>query len=291
MVAGILYIISCYPVMVDAQIKKGGAGSMTTLDRLQTQLRNFILSDQVFEAETTLKKIGKDAVPVLRELIKSEKVRVRSNVLELAGQLGDIESCSLILRALDDPDDEVRNLAIFQINKCSHRELIPDMFIALERHSDPRTRGTLSLQLGMIGNKDQIPLLKKYLGKAKDPELRHQIGLALTRLGDLEARAALIQRLSDGDSSVRYRALQDCLYIQDKSLAAYFTLALEDFRNVVQLTIPGEKPAVYARICDIAVTVMEGLGYKFSFTAETVQIRSGKELEEAKKIVSSIPRQ
>jgi HEAT repeat protein len=289
-VVGCLSIIFLSPVLSNGQAKRGGSSAMAAVEELRGQLRSFILGDRVFEAEQILKKMGQDASPVLQELSKSKKTRVRTNVLELAGQLGDVESCRLILRSLDDPEEEVRNLATFQLNKCSHRELIPEMTTALEEHPDPQTRGTLSLQLGMIGSKEQIPPLRKYHNQAKDPELRHQIGLALTRLEDSDARHELVQRLLRRDQSARYGALQDCVYIQDKSLAAYFGPALEDLRNAIQVTLPEEKPTVYARICDVAVSVMAALGYKFSFSAESLGIRSPEELEEAKKIVLTLPR-
>ena len=263
---------------------------MTTPNSLQTQLKNYILSDKVFEAESILKQLGKDAAPVLKELTKSDNAQVRSNVLELAGELSDVESCRLILRLLDDPDSEVRNLAAFQVSKCSHQELIPDIITALEKHKDSHTRGILSLQLGMIGNKAQIAVLRKYCQETEDPELRQQISLALARLGNPDSRAELIQELGDVNLSVRYGALKDCLYVQDNTLAAYFTPALEDLRNVVQISIPGEMPPVYARMCDVAVTTMEALGYKFSFSAETVHVRSHEELDEARKIVSGLPK-
>jgi hypothetical protein len=110
----------------------------------------------------------------------------------------------------------------------------------------------------------------------------------MAHLGSDEARRILIKRLEGPDPSIRFRALQDCLYVQEQSLAVHFAFALRDYRDVICLTVPEAPAAVNARVCDVAVSVMHSLGYSFSFRAEDLWRRSEPELEEARKIVAGL---
>jgi HEAT repeat protein len=251
-------------------------------------LRDLILRSQVFEAVTLAREMGGVRDEVLRELIPHEDARVRRDVLEVAAELDDASSGRLVLGALEDPDGEVQTLAAALVDVCGHRELLPDLLEAIEKHDESGLRGDLALQIGSVGGAPQIPTLREYLRGSVDDSLRRKLQLALARLGDEAARQDLIRRLENGDAGVRFDALQDCLYVQDRSLAEHFGPALQDYREIIELTVPEDPVDATARICDSAVTVMQNLGYAFTFSAEDLWVRSEAELEEARAIVSGL---
>ena len=111
---------------------------------------------------------------------------------------------------------------------------------------------------------------------------------ALARLRDRDARQALVDRLLDDQLGVRFNALQDCVYVQDPTIAAHFGPALADLRDVVTLTIPEEQPTVVARIADVAAMVMANLGHQLSYPAEVLTRFSNAQLEEARKVVAGL---
>jgi HEAT repeat protein len=261
---------------------------MTEREAKRVELREQILSDNLFEAETLAPEMAGDAHRVLQELAGNNDAHVRSNVLELAGTLGGADCGRLILRGLDDPNWDVKEVAASLIDVCAHRELLPEIVKAMEDHDEPSIRGDLALQVGMIGTEEQIPILQRYRREASDDELNHKLSLALARLGDTDAKGQVVAGLHSSDTSVRFSALQDCLYIQDKDLVRHFGPALEDYQEVVVLTIPEETPTVTARICDVAVSTMANLGYPLSYSAEDLWVRTLAELEEARKIVQGL---
>jgi hypothetical protein len=271
------------------QKERGGALSMANTDELKTRFRALLLAGRGFEAETLAQELGKEAAPVLLTLSQSDSAAVRKAVLEVAGQVRDAGSCRVIVQSLDDRDAEIQELAGFLLRVCAHRELLPELLEAIKKHATPRLRGALALQIGMVGGATEIPRLRAYKGRTTDPQLVSELNLALARLGDAEARSALIARLQSLDVMVRYHALQDCLYVQDRTLAAHFGPALNDFRDVVQLTIPEESPTVYARVCDVAVMVLANLGFTLTYPAEDLVRHSNAELDEARRIVMALP--
>jgi len=267
----------------------GGEADMPSIQELRSQLASMITRGLGFEAEKIAQTLGKDAAPVLMQMIQHESPDVRRTALEVAGQNRDAENCKVVIRSLDDPDPEIQNLAAFMVLNCSQAELLPQLMEAMKKHSAPGIRGPLALQVGIAGGKGEIPVLRKYRSAASDPKLQHDLELALARLGDSRARSELVERITSQDPATRYGGLQDCIYVQDKSLARHFSLPLHDLRDIVQLTIPEDGAQVYARICDVAAMVMANLGYPMSFPAEGLERRTHEQLEEARKIVAALP--
>ncbi len=287
--AGIAYRIrSAKSLPAGAQKQPGEQQFMSRIEELKFQLADMIIRGKGYEAEKIAKALGNDAAPALMQLTGHRSSEVRRCALEVAGQTRDVGSCRVIIKSLEDPDPEIRDLATVLLGTCAHRQSLPDLLAAMKEHPDPRVRRSLALRIGALGAPSEIETLRRYQSAASDPALRHSIELALARLGHPNARDAVVKRLQNQDAGTRYGALQDCVYIQDKSLVAHFGPALADSREVVQLTIPEEGPAVHARMCDAAVMVMANLGYKLSFPAEMLERRSQRELEEARKIVFAL---
>lgn len=257
------------------------------------RLEGLILGDSTYEAGLLARKMGDSAGEVLRKLISNKDPHVRQNVLELAGELEGVDNARLILASLNDEDTDVRILAGSLLDVCTHKELLPVLLDAMKKQSekkipDQKLLGSLALQIGVVGGPEQIPALKESGKKVTDPEHHRQFMLARARLGDSEARADLIRRLEHPIASERFQALRDCIYVQDKTLAANFWLALHDYREVIMLTLPGSPQQVGARICDVAVYVMKNLGYTFTFPVDSLWTRKDVEIEEARKVVAEI---
>jgi HEAT repeat protein len=264
---------------------------MATNEELKTQLAAQVEQRRGFDAERTAKTLGADASPVLMRFIEHKSVDVRRTALEVAGQNSNPGNGRVIISFLDDPDPEIRDLAVALLGKCSYRPLLPNLIEASKKHPESGIRGPLALQIGIVGGKTEVPLLQSYYPTAKEPQLHRDLDLALARLGEAGARNRLIARIEDPDQATRYQALQDCIYVRDKSLAKHFGPALKDYRVVVRLTIPENAVQKDARVCDLAVMVMANLGHVLSYPGEPLQSLTEIQLEEARKVVEAMNQQ
>ena len=120
-------------------------------------------------------------------------------------------------------------------------------------------------------------------------DLERSLTLAATRLGDEDSRKALILRLVTPGAPSRFQALQDCVYVGDRSLAAHFGPALADHTDVFSLNIP-EEPPEHARVLDVAIHVMGQLGLVLTFQVEALARFSRENVEESQRIVAAMTR-
>ncbi len=131
------------------------------------------------------------------------------------------------------------------------------------------------------------PQLRLEFRNTLEPGFRNDISLAMARLGDQQHRQELIRRLTATDEAARVDAMRDVLYVGDPRLARYFRPVLEDRRDAVVISPPHE-PLVTARVCDVAVQTLAGLGVKFSFAAFPTRRFKEMEIQEALRMVTAL---
>jgi hypothetical protein len=284
--AGLLVLSGCGDSTAQNPSARSEADAMQNIPQLRQQLADALARGSTLQAETLGKQLGENATPVLDAYYTQGPVQARKNTLDLAAQIRSVGACRIILRALRDPDAEIRESAKFLVTLCSHKELLPEFLAAMAAADSPSFQAQLALKIGAAGTAREVPTLRQYLGKAEDPELIRNLRLALARLGDDDARTELAARLANDDLQTRYQALQDCIYVSDRKLIAQFGRALNDLRDVVVVTIPEEQPQIVARVADVAVMVMATLGVKFPVPAELLTRHSDSTLAEARAVVS-----
>ena len=224
---------------------------------------------------------------VLREMAGNEKASVRTLVLELASEHPSEGASRAILSRLQDPNLTVRSIANSQIARIAQKNLVPDLFKAMEENSDLVVKGALVRQIGMIGDATSLPRLRQLYRDTQDPGLRNDIAMAAARLGDEQFRHQLIQRLTAPEETERAAALRDIPYVGDPRLARYFRPVLEDRRDVMVISFPHD-PVVTGRVCDLAVQTLAALGVKFSFAAFPTRRFTDLEIQEAIRIVTAL---
>ncbi len=254
------------------------------------QLRDYILHDNSLEAEEFVRQHSAESEPVLQEFSHSKNPDIRRIVVELAGISPSLRNCRLLLNCLSDPAIEVKELSISLIRRCGQPEMVSELVEALEQHLAPDVLSAIALLIGQVGGDSEIePLNALRRTRKNEPDLDHDISIALARLGNTGALGELHQRLSsDVDPGDRVSALNDCLYVGDRSLVAYFGPALNDYRDMVALSIPENPPMEYARVADIAVFVMVQLGVKLSYPLDELKRLPHDKLEEASRLAQSL---
>lgn len=147
-------------------------------------------------AALALSFMGSPAVPSLKEAINSNEPVVRREALRALGKLRERASIDpkivvpLLLRALDDPDPTVRNVAVTYLGivRDDPATEVNGLIKALADES-PEVRQAAAAGLGEYGAlaEKAVPALKKAAGDP-DEDVRREAGRALVRLAEIKAR-------------------------------------------------------------------------------------------------------
>ncbi|MCX6827645.1 MAG: HEAT repeat domain-containing protein, partial [candidate division Zixibacteria bacterium] len=145
------------------------------------------------------------------------------------------------------------------------------------------------LLIGNIGDpKTKDPLCKR-LSIEEDIEVKRNIKLALAKLGDTDFQKEIGSYLGNPDERLRYRAIEDLKYINDKRLTKLLLPSLDDTGRANLVSDKSETTPRFARICDAAVTLVAYLcNNPFSFEVSNMKIYSAEEIEQAKEFLSSL---
>ena len=151
-----------------------------------------------------------EAVPRLRDLLRSDRVKDKGEILDALTQLApDEELCRLTAKELSRPEEQVPYQACYALYRMSQH---PDgavsrcavrAFADLVARRLPSGCELAATVLAERGTADELPVLRSLLEKPEADEALLLGGLA--RLGDADSRARLIQLL--GDPAARHRAL------------------------------------------------------------------------------------
>jgi HEAT repeat protein len=109
---------------------------------------------------------------------------------------------------------------------------VPTLVEILQQHPDADMRARAAVALGLIGDKQAVPMLKKALDTS-DPQQKVSVIEALGKLAGAEATEELVKLLNDPDPSVLKVAVRGLAEVGNKTaIAALETLhagSTEDF--------------------------------------------------------------
>ncbi len=138
----------------------------------------------------------------LLDLLESEDPRVRSDVLELAGDLHLEEALEKVIRRLDDPSAEVRELAARTLQHLEGGAAVPHLLWALENDPSAAVQRAAAESLGRLGAREAaLPLLERV-----DGEFAEAVE-GLGRLGAREALPRLVELMEGGSAYSRHFAV------------------------------------------------------------------------------------
>jgi HEAT repeat protein len=182
--------------------------------------------EHVIAALGTLKV--RQAVPAIAGVLADRSLGRRYIAAWALGQIGDPAGVRPLLAALDDDDEEVRRYATRSLIKL-HEAAVPPL-IELLPTASPRALLAAVRALGDIADRRALePLLARADGPA-----RGEVFLALGKLKDPRAEAALVRGLSDADWRVRMNAAMALGPLGGPAAAAALRKTLEDPEMVVR---------------------------------------------------------
>ena len=132
-------------------------------------------------------------------------VNARRNAVWTASRIDQPAARVVIIAALLDPDETVRQVAIHAASLRRDQEAVPALVLLLH-NSSLHNRRAAAEALGRIGDRSAVPELLKALGELSAPDrtLEHSLTYALIEIGDPRATA---EGLRNASSRIRRGAL------------------------------------------------------------------------------------
>ena len=236
------------------------------------------LQQKSWEAVTEAGRLGENAFPVVKKYSRDENYQTRQIAVACAGFLEDEKAAPILAAGLDDDNINVRLEAAKTINKYPKPGVTDAVLEKLENSPEDVLKEILALAAGKLPGEKTIEVLKR-VQKAEEGKVSENAQMALAKLGDAEAKEAIVKELSDSLPRTRYDALEKLIYINNASLATYAKRLLGDKSEAIR--IGNIKRPQYRRVCDQAVdTIVFLLNLSVSFLVRKDRIYSDQEIQE-----------
>jgi HEAT repeat protein len=233
--------------------------------------------------------IGSDAGPALLPLLDNPDPQVRELAVNSLNYAGGPAARQGFLKELNDRVETIRSAAARYLRKHYSPEDIPTIRREAEQSRDEYVRQQLALLLGETGDPANIPLLQRRIPVEPDEHARRAVSLALARLGDPVSRQQLTGRLAQDDPAARVAAARDLPYVHDTALLVHLLPLLDDTRE--GLNVGYSHGPFYKRVCDVAADVAnEMLGDPFPWV-QRIKRYSDQEIAQVKAAIAAIQKQ
>ncbi|MBV9774556.1 MAG: HEAT repeat domain-containing protein [Gemmatimonadetes bacterium] len=181
-----------------------GADVVTPLVRALTEAKDMSARRAYRDALVALDKVG---IPLLADMIGDERWFVVRNMVNILGEVRSAEALEHFARTIVHPDARVRRETVLALTKLGGEESVPLLLKAVA-DPDPDIRGTAAMGLGLARVPAAVAPLLLRLGQESNAEAELEIIRALGRLGDPRAVPALAERAGSGGWLSRRPAAQ-----------------------------------------------------------------------------------
>ncbi len=194
-----------------------------------------------------------EAVPRLREAVKSDRWRMRSHALIAMGKTGDKSLAPVIMERLkEDENQAVRNCAVSALGDLKIRKSVPYLIELLKKDDSGVSRKVIIQALGEIGDPAAIPVIYDIFLNSPKPI----------------ARETVTSLIAIGDSSVSRRILKEREKIASAGLEGFAT------RILGKLPVPGAEEYLIGMLDDPSIQK------RVAATVSLGEIKSKKATEE-----------
>lgn len=182
--------------------------------------------EYVIAALGTLKAVA--AVPAIGAILADSSLQRRYVAAWALGEIGDPAGIAALVKALSDENAEVRRYATRSLIKLN-RSSVPPLLDYLDQ-ADGEGAAAAIRALGDIADPRALPVLLDHAESAQ----RGEVFLALGKLRDRRAEQALIKGLADTDWQVRMNAAMALGPLGGPAAAEKLSAALDDEVHVVR---------------------------------------------------------
>jgi HEAT repeat protein len=224
--------------------------------------------------------LGSAALPTIDRALHAPEPEVRQITVLCLEHIKGPQAAALLVRTLDDSHEQVRAYAADMLFVNHHPSVLPALQDAMARHADARIRVKTALVTGLIGDRSSVDPLERALRTESDLSVRDGLQQALARLGDAEARTAILRQLMAHDKRTQFEALARIEFINDRALVRNVAPLLGDASPVLTLMDDGTHREVLRLQDAAAKTIAVLLGQPFTFKLEDYRVCTDAELRE-----------
>lgn len=208
------------------------------------------LEDRTRESTlAALRQLGKNALPTLLRLLRSENWHQRRGAVWALGEMKDKVAVPLLVDSLNDADQLVASDAAYALGRIRDSAAIPALLDALG-HQNWRVGKAASKGLAGIG-KPAVPALIKILdGKISSPTRQARAIEALAQIDDPDAAAALLDASHMQNVEVRSAAVDGLRNFRGEAVMKRLVECLSD---------TARPRSSKQRICDIAAEILDAM--------------------------------
>ncbi|MFU8803565.1 MAG: HEAT repeat domain-containing protein [Bradymonadaceae bacterium] len=146
------------------------------------------------------------AAPVVARLIDDEREALRIPAMVAAARLGDPRAAGPLLKALDDPSPQIRDLAVWALGHVRAESAVARLSRLLEPENASAQRALAAMSLGRIASPAAVDSLLTHLGRLdtgpRDQDATRAVIWGLGRSGDVRAVEPLLMYLEAASPEV-----------------------------------------------------------------------------------------
>ncbi|MFT6631519.1 MAG: hypothetical protein ACJAS4_001468 [Bacteriovoracaceae bacterium] len=237
-------------------MRKNGVMELNNLKKL--------LIEGDWEAVNYAQLLGEDSWPILNEIIQNKNFLPKQIAMACAAQLDIKKAGAYLIMGLNDKHINVSLRAAGELSKKRYDGVLPAILKKMSE-CDFELKGECSILLEALGHypgDETLNTIKKI--QTKNTSHKAEILKTLVKLEDPIAVKNYLQILKDGNSSMKYFAIKDLIYInQEKYFPKLKELLLD---KEIGMNVGNPYNNHSRRFCDQAVdTAVEWLGLKTSF--------------------------
>lgn len=166
-----------------------------------------------------VKELNGDAYPILHNLFINSEPGYRPIILRsyFEGGVSCLESEGDILKSFEDPDWQIRNIAVVYTGFMDCKKFKPSVLKLLKSESNLQVKTQILSILGIIGGADEVELLKNYQNDENQDTFTRLAALgSMAKLGGDFDSGFLNTALDSSDITTKLHSIQACRFVREK---------------------------------------------------------------------------
>jgi len=236
------------------------------------------------EAQGTASRLGQKGTDVLVPLADDPDPEVRNMALICLGITGGREASEVALKKLKDEDDQVVAQALQVLFKHPPVGMEKELLEAYSQAKEEAIKEDLPLIAGRLAPHIDPTPWKEFWQKETDPEIKKSLLIALSRMGDEQARQEFVKQMLESQGREIIKWIDHCKYMEDPWIVPHMIPWFNRQEVVVYLT-PDLKNKRPMRVVDFVIpAVIELTGAQVSFPVKRTEPFSQEEIEQVRRI-------
>lgn len=238
------------------------------------------------EAQGTASRLGQRGTAILIPLTDDPDPEVRNMALICLGITGGSQASEVALRKLKDKDAQVVAQALQVLYKHAPVGMEKELLEAYLTTEDESIREDIPLIAGRLSPKIDPGPWKKLWEKEKNQEIKKSLLIALSRMGDEQARQEFVKQMLASRGTETLKWIDHCKYMEDPWIVPHMITWLDRQEIVASLTpeLENKRPM---RIVDFVIpAIIELTGVQVSFPVKRTDQFTPEEIEQVRRLAT-----